>query len=101
LEEVNDSSKGVEYLTKLVPADELAEAERQFHRFEQSIEENGFNYRSSAVWKLNTTYALRSISYGRSDILVTFRVVRQDANQSLIILWKKLKSYSTPALKKK
>lgn len=101
LEEVNDSSKGVEYLTKLVPADEMAEAERQFHRFEQSVEENGFNYRSSAVWKLNTTYALRSISYGRSDILVTFRVVRQDANQSLIILWKKLKAYSTPVLKKK
>jgi hypothetical protein len=101
LEEVNDSSKSVEYLTNLVPADKMAEAEQQFQRFEQGVAENGFNYRLSVPWKLNTTYALRSVNYGRSDILVTFRVVRQDANESLIILWKKLKTYSTPALKKK
>ena len=101
LEEISENSKGVEYLTNLMPANKVAEAEQQFQIFEKGVTENGFNYRLSAPWKLNTTYALRSVNYGRSDLLVTFRVVRQDANQSLIILWKKLKSYSTPSLKKK
>lgn len=100
LAEITTESRGVDYLSKLVPAENAAEAEQQFLRLEKGVEANGFGYHLSLPWKLNTTYALRSVNYGRSDLLVVFRAVRQDANESLIVLWKKLKSYKAPKLKK-
>jgi hypothetical protein len=100
LASVNLESAGLGYLTKFVPAETESAAELQFQQLEKGATENGFKYGLSASWKLDTTYALRSINYGRSDLLVAFRAVRQDTNGSLIVLWKKLKSYSTPNLKK-
>ena len=100
LEEVNLDSKGVGYLAKITPVTTEAAAEQQFQQFEKGVTEDGMKYALFAPWKLDTTYALRSISYGRSDLLVAFRAVRQDQNGSLIVLWKKLKSYNTPNLKK-
>lgn len=100
LEDITLDSKGIGYLAKLVPAEFETAAEKQFHQFEAGVSEDGFNYGLSAQWKVDTTYAVRSVKYGRSDLLVAFRVIRQDSNGSLIILWKKLKSYTTPTLKK-
>lgn len=100
LEELMTASRGVDYLSKLVPAEQAKEAEQQFLQFDGGKTANGFGYHLSLPWKLNTTYALRSVNYGRSDMLVVFRAVRQDANESLIVLWKKLKSYKAPKLKK-
>lgn len=100
LESVKLESAGVGYLAKFIPAATESAAEKQFQQLEKGETGNGFNYRLSAPWKLNTTYALRSVNYERSDLLVAFRAVRQDQNGSLIILWKKLKSYNTPKLKK-
>lgn len=100
LESVKLESAGVGYLAKFLPAATESAAEQQFQQLEKGEKDNGFSYRLSALWKLNTTYALRSVNYDRSDLLVAFRVVRQDQNGSLIILWKKLNSYETPKLKK-
>ena len=47
---------------------------------------------------MNTTYLLRSINYGESDVLVALRVVRKDTDGSVIIVWKLLKKYSAPEL---
>jgi hypothetical protein len=41
--------------------------------------------------KLNSTYLLRSVDSAPSDILVAFKVVRIDSDESAIILWKLLK----------
>jgi hypothetical protein len=46
------------------------------------------------------TYALRSIVYEESDVLVAFRLLRQDADGSVVLLWKILKKYPKPALKR-
>jgi hypothetical protein len=100
LESVNLESAGVGYLAKFAPATTESAAEEQFQQLEKGEKDNGFSYRLSALWKLNTTYALRSVNYDRSDLLVAFRAVRQDQNGSLIVLWKKLSSYGTPKLKK-
>jgi hypothetical protein len=43
-----------------------------------------------------TTYTLRSLNYDQWDILVAFRVVRQDADGSLILIWKLLKTFPKP-----
>jgi hypothetical protein len=44
------------------------------------------------------TYALRPIVYGDTDVLVAFRVLRKDADDSVVLLWKVLKQYPKPAL---
>lgn len=46
---------------------------------------------SQAPLKLNSTYLLRSVDPPRSDVLVAFKVVRIDSDDSAIILWKLLK----------
>lgn len=51
----------------------------------------GFGYSRRIPAKANTTYVLRSISPRRSDVLVAFRVVREDHDGSTTLLWKLLK----------
>ena len=46
---------------------------------------------SEVPLKLNSTYVLRSVDPERSDVLVAFKVVRIDSDESAIILWKLLK----------
>lgn len=60
---------------------------------------DGFHYQGSVPVKANSTYLLRSISYRTSDVLVAFRLVRQDPDGSVIIAWKLLKRYHTPEIK--
>ena len=43
--------------------------------------------------KSNATYLLRSVDSSRSDVLVAFRVIRQETDGSAVILWKLLKSF--------
>ena len=46
------------------------------------------------------TYVLRSINYSYSDVLVAFKIVRQDIDGSLIIAWKLLNKFPKPACRK-
>lgn len=45
------------------------------------------------------TYVLRSVNYRSFDVLVAFRIVREDDDGSITLLWKILKRFPTPALK--
>ncbi|HEX6184422.1 MAG TPA: hypothetical protein VFZ44_11120 [Pyrinomonadaceae bacterium] len=56
-------------------------------------------YRRRLPAVVGHTYAVRSINYDRSDVLVAFRVLRQDENGSLLLLWKTLKEYPLPVLR--
>jgi hypothetical protein len=59
------------------------------------------HYRRSMPLVENSTYLLRSIVYGYSDVLVAFRVVRRDRDGSVILAWKLLNQYWAPSLKRK
>lgn len=52
------------------------------------LKTGGFIYSSTIAALANNTYVLRSTTSGKADILVAFRVIRQDADGSLHILWK-------------
>ena len=56
-------------------------------------------YKSRITAIAGNTYALRSIDYDRSDLLVAFKIVRQD-DDSLTLAWKMLKKYPTPRLER-
>jgi hypothetical protein len=58
---------------------------------------SGFMFKRSVPAKPANTYLLRSISPERSDIATAFRIVRQDTDGSLIVIYKVLKRF--PALK--
>ena len=59
---------------------------------------DGIVYKDRVPLQVNATYLLRSINYSESDVLVAFRVVRQDTDGSAIIVWKLLKKYPKPEL---
>jgi hypothetical protein len=79
------------------PATE-AEAREQYRRSAAGFEVNGFSYKSRASLKKKRAYLLRSINYGDSDVLVAFRIVRQDDDGSAVVAWKILKRFLVPQL---
>jgi hypothetical protein len=78
-----------------------AEARREFRRFANGVTIDGQTYQRTLPIQVGATYLLRSINYDESDLLVAFRVVREDTDQSLIIAWQMLKRFPTPRLKNK
>jgi hypothetical protein len=101
LEAVTLDSKEVGYLHKLVPLttyqDIMAQGEEHIRR----LRAGGMIYSSTMDALLDNTYVLRSTTSGKADILVAFRVIREDADGSLHILWKKLAGYPVTTLKGK
>lgn len=73
-------------------------ARDQQRRAGTGFETDGFTYGSHLTATLNTTYALRSVNYSVSDVLVVFRVTRQDVDGSLILIWKMLRAFQVPQL---
>ena len=92
---------GVQFLATLEAATRESAARAQ-HRagWLPGLTVNGWTYTSRVPAILDTTYVLRSVDYGESDVLVAFRVVRQDADGSLTLLWKMLKKFPTPQLER-
>jgi len=45
---------------------------------------------------VGNTYIVRSISPDYYDVLVAFKVLRQDSDKSLILLWRLIEQYDTP-----
>ena len=60
----------------------------------------GFYYDNDVVVFESRTYILRSINYGASDVLIVFRAIREDSDGSMVLLWKRLKKFSTPRLER-
>jgi hypothetical protein len=67
---------------------------------EEGNQAGQWTYKSRLPVFVNNTYALRSVNYDRSDVLVAFRVVRKDFDGSIVILWKLLAKYPKPELQR-
>jgi hypothetical protein len=98
IEEVTLDHDRLKVLADYRPPSAEPKARLEQRRSSDGISKNGDTYKNGAPAILNHTYALRSINYGRSDVLVAFRVVRKDSDGSVVILWKMLKRFSTPSL---
>lgn len=96
---LNDVSLGgptTDFIARYRPARTSFYLRCELKRFHDGVEVDGLVYRSSLPVEVNSTYLLRSISYGRSDLLVAYRVTRQEGDGSVILAWKLLKQYSKP-----
>lgn len=101
LDSITLDSPAVSYLAKLTPPSDYSGAEEQFKRNHSGFKNGDFTYRSFLPARVKTSYVLRAINYQRADVLLAFRVIRQDSDGSLTILWKRLKTYQPPVLKEK
>ncbi|MEO7507311.1 MAG: hypothetical protein ABIZ95_08770 [Pyrinomonadaceae bacterium] len=95
LEALTTESESVRALVNFVPPQSEAGAR---------VEQGKFHARSDALYvdrleaKVDQTYVVRSVSYGHSDTMTAFRVVRKDTDGSLIMVWKMLRRYPVPQL---
>jgi hypothetical protein len=98
IDSVTVEHPGVRFLAEFKTPSAEPDARDQYRRAGAGFEVNGFTYRSFLPASLNGTYALRSVDYGVSDLLVAFRVTRQDADGSLTLVWTILKRFPIPQL---
>jgi hypothetical protein len=100
LDEVKLELPAVEHLLAFNTPLKLSEARLQQRRVDAGYTLNEVAYKNRVPVRLQTTYVVRSINYESSDVLVAFRVVRRDADDSLIIVWKLLKKFPVPKLER-
>lgn len=86
-------------LTYTPPAKE-ADVRAENLKLRQGLELTDFTFKSRITPTVSNTYLLRSISPERSDILVAFRIVRKDTDDSLILVFKVLKSFPKPVMER-
>jgi hypothetical protein len=86
----------LDYKPPVKEADVRAEARKLW----RGLELSGFTFTGRVPAIASSTYLLRSISPERSDIMAVFRVVRRDADGSIILLYKVLKTFPKPAMER-
>jgi hypothetical protein len=99
IDSLTTSSPGVSTLATYARPLEGTQASSDRERFRGGITLAGYPLQTQVPVHENTTYALRSIAYGRSDLLVAVRIVQQDDDGSVLFLWKRIDKFSTPKLK--
>lgn len=101
LETVTADSEAVRFMASYATPSAEPEARKAYRQFGAEGQQAGqWTYRSRLPVFVNNTYALRSVNYDRSDVLVVFRVVRKDFDGSAVILWKLLAKYPKPELQR-
>ena len=98
LEEINTEHPNVKFLSAYSAVLEEPQARLEQRRFGGGTKIDGAMYSERVRAQVKTTYVVRSINYSASDVLVAFRVVRKDTDDSLIIAWKMLREYPIPDL---
>ncbi|HJT68003.1 MAG TPA: hypothetical protein VJ749_16210 [Pyrinomonadaceae bacterium] len=98
LETVSLETPAAKVLASYDVPDEEPKARLEYGRFSTGTELDGIKVKNRLPLRVNTTYIVRSINYRESDVLVAFRVVRIDSDDSATIVWKLLKKYPTPSL---
>lgn len=98
LDAITVEHPGVRFLAGFETPSLEPDAREQQRRTKAGFEAEGFAYRNTLPATVNRTYAVRSVNYGGSDLLIAFRVTRQDGDGSLILAWKILKRFPVPQL---
>lgn len=98
IESVSGNDSNAAFMLNYKPARAVQRANCEHRMLGVGIKYNGQTYSNRAAIETNSTYLLRSIVYDKSDVLVAFRVVGQDADESVTLAWKLLKDFNRPTL---
>ena len=96
LENVSLETSAAQVLAQHTPAEDEPQARIEQRKAMQGASIGGIAYKERLPAKVNSTFVLRSVNYSTSDVLVAFRVVRIDNDDSVTIIWKLLKKFPTP-----
>lgn len=98
LEQIEQTHPAYRFMVSYKPPSEEKQARLEFSKFRKGTTVDGMTYQRTLPVQVATTYLLRSIVYRRSDVLVAFRVARIDQDGSVIMAWRKLRSFRVPTL---
>lgn len=117
IETVALSDENVSMLSNFAPATEIENIIKQEKIISSGLALGNLIYRKALPIKENATYLLRSIGYqakfknlpksnakkvelddDRSDVIVVFKVVRKNPDDSLLLLWKELRRKDAPKI---
>ena len=98
IEEVTIDHPAAQFLSTFTAPTTEPGAREQQKRASAGFDVNGFTYQDRVKFKNKNSYLLRSIGYRNSDLLVAFRIVSQDEDRSVVIVWKILKTFPVPQL---
>ena len=96
LENVSLETAAAQVIAAHVPPTEEPKIRIEQRKWSNGETVEGARYRRQVPLVVNSTYLLRSLEYDKSDVLVAFRVVRVDSDDSAVLLWKLLKKFPTP-----
>lgn len=100
LDDLTLSSAGIKYLAEYKIPETVAEADAQIKPFINAVTIDDYIYFRGFVPIENRTFAMRSAGYKNDenpflgkpdDVVVVFRIIRLEANESITILWKELR----------
>jgi hypothetical protein len=102
VDNVSEETEAVQFMAsfKTPSAEPEARASHRQFAHHAGLQAGRWTYKSRLPAVEGQTYALRSVNYDRSDLLVAFRVVRKDTDGSVVLLWKVLKKYPKPVLER-
>ena len=100
LEAVSTETEAVRFMAGFEAPAAETQARQAGRQFYPARHEGMWNYVRSLYATPGRTYALRSVVYDESDVLVAFRVLRKDDDGSFVLLWKILQKYPTPSLQR-
>lgn len=118
LENITSGNDGLKFLNEYVPQTLNKEVQKQFLQMTKGIKSGRYEYKKIVPVVENTTYAMRIIAYKgniirsfrgyhfdllagdkRVDLTLAFRVVKQDENGGITVVWKELTRRDAPRLK--
>jgi hypothetical protein len=101
LETLTLEHAALQFLTSYIPPSKREDVDKFWASYGGKGHQSGdFLYKSRLPALAGNTYVLRSVSYGDADTLVAFRVVRKDADGSVVLVWKMLKKFAKPELER-
>ncbi len=98
IEEITLDHPAAQFLSTFTAPTAEPGARDQQRRASAGFDVNGFTYKNRVQFKRKNSYLLRSVGYHVSDLLVAFRIVSQDDDGSVVIVWKILKKFPVPEL---
>jgi hypothetical protein len=98
VETLSEEAEAVRFMASFQTPSPEPEARKAQRLFDEGARSGEWTYKNHLPVVAGSTYALRSVNYETSDVLVAFRVVRKDSDGSVVLLWKLLRKYPKPSL---
>ncbi len=100
VETVSGETEGVQYMASFQTPSPETDARKAQRQFSGGFQSGQWTYKDRLPVSVGSTYVLRSVNYGDSDVLVAFRVLRKDSDGSVVLLWKMLEKFPKPTLER-